>query len=151
VSEYLAGVAPSARAEALAFRAVLREELPDFTGARADVVEALGLAADPSYLRYTLELSLASLDERSGDRSAAIRAYLRAIQTAMADGRIAVGTAISKLFDLIAPDDLGPEQRRDVVEAVRVSWRLLNIEGEPDIQDLDKVGALLLTEQSRPR
>ena len=149
VSEYLASVEPSARVEALAFRAVLREELQDFAGARADVTKALELAVEPSYLLYTLQLSLASLDERSGKRSGAIASYLGAAKTATADGRISAGTAVSKLLALIAPGELSPDQWHDVVEAVKASWHLLGLEGQPDFQDLKKTAALLLMEQSR--
>lgn len=151
VSRYLANGEPSAQAEALAFRAVLREELQDFAGARADVTEGLRLAAEPSYLRYTLQLSLASLDERSGDRPAAIAGYLAAITTATREGRISIGTAVSRLLELIAPSDLSSDQRQGLVEAVRASWRVLGLEGEPDAEDLKGTAARLLMEQSRFR
>ena len=139
------------RARALGNRAELLLGLGKTEEASQDLLQALKIADGSSYTRFTNEFALGALYEQLGHRELAIEYLLKAVGTALQEGKTSVGGVLVRLLRLVPMIDFSEEEDRLVVDAVRHSWRLLNLEGEPDISDIQGVAETLLRESSRPR
>jgi hypothetical protein len=138
------------RSDALAFRASLNEDRGALKAARQDLAEALELV-DVGYQQYSLELSLGRLDEEhASDLKGARRWYLRAIETAIEDGKTSAGTALLRFLAARGEQNLLPEERQLVEESMRKSWHLLKLKGEPDLDRLERMAQLLVEAQGKP-
>jgi tetratricopeptide (TPR) repeat protein len=135
--------------EALALRSLIYEDLGDLDRARDDLIRALALTAYPSYLRFTLQLSLAVLDEQAGSNMDAIAGYLRSLETALDEGKTSVGTALRRLLALRPVEHLAHAERDLIGRAVQQSWTILGLPGNPDLSDLKKAADVLVEAQSR--
>ena len=138
-------------ANALQFRSLLSEELGDLAGAREDLLTAIGIAVRPSYLRYTLLLSLGAIDEKLGKVDDAVSGYLCSLSSGLEDGRIAMGTAMSRLLALRSFEELAPADQQLVTRAAGLSWSIVGLPGEPNLADPGKTVAAIVAESSRPR
>ncbi len=138
-------------ADALLLRSSVYEDLRDFTRVREDLVSALAIAVEPTYLRFTVQLSLAVLDEQSGDKAAAREGYLRCLDIALREGKTSVGTPLQRLL-AFGPDAAFTTEEQDLIKsAVLSSWSVLKLPGEPDLHQLSKTAEVLAEQQSRPR
>lgn len=150
VEAYLEQDIPSdLRGDALAFRASLHEDAGDSEAAVADLAAALPLA-DSAYQRYSIELTLGRLYEEAGDVPEASQWYLTALETAVESGTTSAGTALLRLLKVKAEDVLTDRERVLATQAVRHSWKLLQIKGDPESIDLKQAAELLVEAQSRP-
>lgn len=142
---------PLVEAEALGFRSLLLEDVGQPEKARGDVERALLIAPAPSYVRYTLQLTMGSLEEKLGRRAESVSAYLAALQTATEDGGISVGTALQRLLAVAQLHELTQSQRQVISQGVSSSWRLLGIAGSPVTENLQEAAEILVREQTRAR
>ena len=103
----------------------------------------------PDYERYTLEIALGGISEALGDLKTADYWYVKALETASSDPTTSVGLGLLRLLELRRGRGFDEEERRLAEKALRQSWRLLQIEGEPNLDDLEATTRKLLAEQGR--
>lgn len=135
--------------EALAFRAMLYEEQGDLTSAKADFLSAVALA-DEGHVRCELEDSLGLISQRLGELEDAGRWFSSALRTAASDPRVAGGGPLLRLLKVRSEKELTEEEQRLAERVIRQTWRLLRIEGEPDLGDLEGTAQKLIEAQGGP-
>jgi len=138
------------RGEALGFRASLREDNGEFAEARQDLLAALSLSQTGSYQRYTLELALGNIEEKLGEHGQAASWYLQALATVAEDPTTSGGSALLRLLQLQGTHGLRPHDRTLADRVAQKSWKLLLLEGEPDLEDLTRTAELLVEAQGQP-
>lgn len=138
-------------ARALGNRAEFFLELGRVDEARRDLLRALEIEKEPTYVRFTLELALGALYEDANDPDGAAALFLQALATALNEGKTAAGGALSRLLRIVDVDRLTKDQRALVDHSIEASWKLLGMQNEPDLADPGRMAQLLLQESSRPR
>lgn len=137
------------RGRALMYRGSIREEASDWHAAKDDFMQAAGLQASGSYVRYTTELSAGHASQKAGDTQEALTWYRAALLTcAQTDEPFSGATATQALLTL-APE-LSPSDR-ELARAVTVkSWRVLSLPGQPNLDDLAGATEILMQRASDP-
>lgn len=138
------------RADALAFRAVISERLGEMEAAKFDLQSAQSLGPPSSYRRYTIELSLGDLCEKTGNPDEAFSWYLNALETAAEDPTTSGGSALASLLAMKQTSSLNPSQRELCLKIVRQAWSLFQLPNEPDLMDLPETAKILVEASSRP-
>ena len=139
------------RGYALAFRASIRESAGHSQGALDDYRAAYSLASKPSYRRYTVEICLGNISEKSGRPDEAVNWYRAAIETSLEAEGVASGTALSRYLRIRDEHTLSKEERDLCNEAVRRSWNLLEMQGDLDLGSLSEVAERLVRAQGEAR
>jgi hypothetical protein len=137
------------RAEALAFRGDIKEEMGDLRGAKLDFSAARSLVG-PGYAKYVHEISLAGICRKQQLIDEAISWYRAAMHTAIEVDKISSGSALSGLLKLQSQAELTTEDREICVRAAKQSWRVLGLPGSPDISGLEKVASLICKAETKP-
>lgn len=145
----LAQATDEVRARALVYRGSIQEGQEDLAAARNAFVEAVGLCTLGSYSRYTAELSVGHVCERSAEKEEAVQWYRAALVTsAHAVEPFSGATAVKALLALeptLTPRDF------DVVRLVTLkAWQLAGLPGEPDLDDLAGTTGMLIRWASTP-
>ena len=138
------------RGRALMCRGTVREDENDWVAAATDFEAAIVLLPDASYARFTAQLSAASANEHLGNDAAAERRTLAALETcAAASEPISGAPALRRLF--ARPQPVVGEPLALAKRVARQSWHVLNLPGEPDLDDMPDTVRRLLDQHSRFR
>lgn len=137
------------RGRALMYRGSIKEESANWDAAKGDFIQAVGLFRPGSYPRYTAELSVGHSYEKAGEKQQAVQWYRAALLTCtQADELFSGATATKALLALepvLAPKDM------ELARAATVrSWQVLNLAGEPDLDDLGSATETLMQRASNP-
>lgn len=138
------------RCDALAYRADLKIGKEELDAAASDLREARKLSAPASYRRYTIELTLAGLAERTRQPEEAVSWYLRALETVSGDPETSGGSALADLLSLRDYSSLEADHRELCLKVARQGWKLFQLPGEPDASDLSAVAQVLIDASTRP-
>lgn len=122
------------RSSVLGMRAQLKEDLGDQEGAKADLLSAISIG-DASFTRYVNESSLAGIYRLQGNYPDATKWYRAALRTSV-DGDFPGGAVLRNFLALQPEKSLSKEDRALCIEVVQGSWKLLGLEGGPDVTDL---------------
>ncbi|HEY2289926.1 MAG TPA: hypothetical protein VGM86_04410, partial [Thermoanaerobaculia bacterium] len=144
------GQPPDIQCDALAFRAMIEEERGAIDLAREDRHQARALAPSGSYAKYTIELGMAGLYEKTGEVEEAISWYIEALKTVLDDPLTSGGSAVACLLDLRDLSALAPEHRELCLKAVHQAWALFELPGEPDLTNLREAAQTLIEASTRP-
>lgn len=131
-------------AEALGFRASLKEDLGDYQHARDDLLAALSVSEEGSYMRYTFELSLGGISEGLGRTDEATSWYRKALLTCINTEGISGGTVLKKILKLNGEDRLSDEDRTLCEQVAMKSWKLLKLPAEPNLSNLGEAAESLI-------
>lgn len=138
------------RREGTAFRAMLHREQGDLAAAKSDFLAALELAEDRDHVRFELEDSIAVISQELNDRKEAGKWYLSALRTAAADPRVVGGGFLLRYLRFRGDKNLTIEEKQLANKVVHQSWRLLQIDGEPDLENLEVTASRLIEAQQHP-
>jgi tetratricopeptide (TPR) repeat protein len=105
--------------------------------------EALSLSGADAYRKYSIELSLGGLCERTARVAEAREWYTAAIRTSLADDAISAGSALMRLVAL-ANGNLTDVERTLSEKAVRHYWQVLRLAGQPEASDLGQLAKRLV-------
>lgn len=151
IEQFLAGqISPELRSEAIAFRALMREEDGDLDAAKEDLLAAHSLSLPGSYPKYCIELTLARLYESSGEKERSAEWHVKALETVVDDPMTSGATAILGLLRL---KPFGSLNERELILCERVArqaWQLFSLPGEPNIEDLVSTANKLMEAATRP-
>lgn len=136
--------------DALAFRAIFEEDQGAFALSKVDLLQARALAPPASYTKYTIELGLAGLHEKTGEVEEAISWYIEALKTVISDPTTSGGGAVAGILALREFSTLPPEHRELCIRAVRQAWALFELPGEPDSANLREAAQILIEASTRP-
>jgi hypothetical protein len=128
------GLAAEPKSDALGLRGDLRLDAGDYSGARADLLLAHGLAS-VGYLRYVHELSLGSVCRAERNLSEALKWYHSALHTCLDANGVSGGTALKHFVGLVG-DDISTEDMALCRAAIRRSWVVLGLPGEAATHDV---------------
>ena len=132
--------------ELIAFRGTLYEDHGDLSNARSNFIAALKLA-DEGFVRFELEDALAEVNRRMGRLGEAKKWYLAALCSGAADPRVADGEFLLRLSKFLSDRGLNGEERALAEKMVVQGWRLLHIQGEPDLADIEGAAIHLINAQ----
>jgi tetratricopeptide (TPR) repeat protein len=130
--------------EVLALRADLKEDIGEYEGAKEDLLDALSLIPGNSYARYTLELSLGGICERLKSGAEATSWYQKALLTSFHAEEVSGGTALMSFLRIRDEAELAEEERALCTQVALKSWKLLQLSGEPDLNNLKQVAERLI-------
>lgn len=142
---------PETRSEALSFRASLKEDIGDYTSAKEDLLQAIQLSPELSYSRYTIELGLGDVCERLGNYDEAIHWFKIALLTSINGEGISGGSALRSFVDKKGEGKLTEEDKTLCNRVAEKAWKLLEIQGEPDLSNLLKTAEILINVGSNQR
>jgi hypothetical protein len=137
------------RARALVYRGSITEGREDWAAAKDDFIQAAGLFPVGSYTRYTAELSVGLAFENLRQQAGSIEWYRAALLTcAQAEEPFSGAAALSALLSIepaLSPSDA------ELARTVTVkSWKVLKLNGEPDLNDLAAATEILRQRASDP-
>jgi tetratricopeptide (TPR) repeat protein len=138
------------RSEALSFRANLKEEIGQYEEASKDLLTALSLSKEGSYIQYTLELSLGGIFEKLGVRDEALSWYRKALLTCTKGTDIVGGAALKKFLELKGENNFTDQEKALCQQVVERSWTLLRIPGRPALSNLKEVSEILIHSAGKP-
>lgn len=144
----LGDIAPEVESDALGMRADLKEQLEDLEGAKNDLLTARALVG-PSYKRYVHELSLGSISQRQQNFEEAVSWFRSALQTCLDGEGISGGTALKRFF-AISGRRIPPNDEELCARAIRRSWLVLRLPGQPDLTDFSKDIETIKDGESKP-
>lgn len=122
--------------EALAFRAALFEDLGDTSKAEEDFLSAHQIAHLHGLEKYSIEISLAALFKRNGAAYKAEEWYLKALETASADRGVSGAGALYQLVKLRNNPSFEGREKLLAETVIKQAWNLLELQGEPDLNQL---------------
>lgn len=102
------------------------------------------------YYRYTLELSLGRLCKSLAEMEESIAWYRQAIQTSVLVKDTSGGSALSSYLGLRGEAHLTRGERKLCEQAVRRSWEVLGLPGEPEVKNLRSATRKIISGQSNP-
>lgn len=138
------------RSEALSFRASISEEQGDFQNAKQTLLEARSFSEEGGYGRYTIELGLGGVSEQLGLMDEATSWYYNALLTCARGVNTSGGTALKHFLKLKNEDRLTGQERVLCAQVVEKSWKLLRLDGEPDLSNLRMTAEALIQAQGKP-
>ena len=135
--------------EALAYRASLFADLGDSRKAEEDFLAAHDLARLHKLEKYSIEISLAALFKRNNAIDKAEEWYLKALETASKDREVSGAGTLYQLIKLRGNPNFEGRERLLAETVIKKSWKLLELQGEPDLNQLGtSIQRLLEAEQS---
>lgn len=137
------------RARALVYRGSIQEEAANWKAAMDDFVQAAGLFRPGSYARYTTELSVGGVLNRTGELHEAVKWYRAALNTCARADELFSGATATKALLAVAPE-LSPSDRELARTVTAKSWRVLNLPNEPNLDDLAGTTEILMHRASTP-
>lgn len=150
LNRFLADDLPAAlRREVIALRGTLCQEQGDLESAKTDFLAAVRLAAE-GYVRFELEDTLAEISRKLGDIQDADNWYTAALETGASDPRVAGGGFLLRFLKFRGVRGLSHEEHQLAKKMAHQGWRLLRVEGEPDLGDLEGTAKQLVEAQRRP-
>jgi tetratricopeptide (TPR) repeat protein len=137
------------RGRALLYRGSIHEEADDLERAKDDFVQAVGLLPPGSYARYTAELSAGQASAALGNADEAVKWYRQSLLTcAHAIELISGHTALKALLALVPT--LPPSDLQLARTVASKSWTVLELSGEPNLEDLASTIEILHGRASDP-
>lgn len=133
---------PEMRAHCLLLKGQMMDDQGSASDARRDWLTAIPYSRAGSFGRYCLEYEVGSSYEKSALRLEAIGFYRSAIQTCADGDEFSCNKALSAFLTL-NHGQIPSEDEMLVAAAVEKSWRVLELEGHPDLSDLSKAVAAL--------
>ncbi len=134
---------PGLKSETIAYRANVYEKMGDFASAKKDLLYALSLIERENYPKYVLEMEIGIIHEKEYNKEEALSWYSRALSTCVKTGNTSGDWAVRKFVNLKGENNLTKEERALCEEVVRASWKVLNLSGEPDLDNLIKTADYL--------
>lgn len=134
--------------EGLAMRADIHESAGHFDLALVDLQAAHKHSKPNTYARYTIELTIGRLLERSDRRDEAASWYRKALQTCSHGKDASCGAALRAL--LAVSPILSREDHALAERAVKQSWLTLGVSRPPVTENLSEVAQLLHERESTP-
>jgi hypothetical protein len=138
------------RGRALIYRGSMHEDARDWLNARDDFIQAAGLLPPGSYARYTAELSVGHVCELNGARQEALAWHRAALLTCSRSIEPFSGASAARSLMSLEPE-IQTADRQLLRDVLAKSWRVLHLDGEPDLDDLSGTTDLLTRAGSRPR
>jgi len=132
------------RCEALDLLAQFKEERGEFEEAKNLLAQAVAHAPEGSYKRYAFQLALAGAHEAMSDIEGAMKHYRQALETASQDDTTSAGAALQNFVRLRGEDRLSADDRELIGRCIRQAWRLLKLEGEPELEDLTRAAKSMI-------
>ncbi len=124
--------------QGLTMRGELKGGAGDLKGEKEDYLLAHNSSTPHSFGRYILEsCCLTGACERLGDAKESLAWLFRSLETCMGDPATSCGTALSQILERTGYDEVAEEERCLVIGALEHSWRVLSLEGEPDLDCLE--------------
>lgn len=127
---------PGLASETIAYRANIYERLGNYESAKKDLLYAISLIKGNNFSKYVLEIEIGSIYEKERNKKEALSWYQKALSTCIKAGDTSGDSAVRRFVRLKGESNLTKEERDLCEEAVRVSWKVLNLSGEPDLNDL---------------
>lgn len=140
---------PDVRSDVLGLRAQLKADLGEFTSAKGDLLQARNLVG-PGYARYVHEVSLGAVCGRLNRANDSLEWYRQALQTCLQSPEVSCGTALKAFLTLTGDNRLDSKDRNLCERAALSSWRLLRLQGDPDLVDLREVANRIGTRETDP-
>lgn len=137
------------RSQALQMKATILRDMGSVHDARKDLLRAWRLTTPKSFSRYVDEVCLGTLSEELQNRRDAAMWYRRALATGTRAGNISVSAALRRFLSLVGRRSLRSSERTLCIQAVRKSWKYLNLKGTPP-RHLQRVARILREADSRP-
>jgi len=134
--------------EAIAFRGTFHQEQGDFASAKADFISALELAEE-GYVRFELQETLAEVSKKLGDTDGTDHWYATALRTGAADPRVPGGGFLLRFLNFRGRQGLSDEERQLAQQMVSHGWHLLQVDGEPDLENLEGTARRLIEAQQK--
>lgn len=126
---------PDMKAEAIWFSGMIKESEGANAGARADWLEAVSLCQENGFIRHNIQLGLAKSYEAEKEFDKAEHWYRMALETSITGEEF----SSARLLELYLSFNNGRIPAVDVesvVKAVQRSWRVLNLPGDPPVNNL---------------
>ncbi len=133
---------PEMKGECLFYRGMIRQSVGDMTQARRDWIEALQYAREGTFLRFQVEQNVGESLEREGQTEEALGWYQRALKTCSGGDEFSGQQTLTAYLRLKG----GMIEQEDyaLLASVAVkSWRVLELPGAPDVDDLPSTSAAL--------
>ena len=138
------------RGRALMYRGSMHEDAHDWLNARGDFIQAAGLLPPGSYARYTAELSVGHVCELNGERQEAFAWHRAALLTCSLAIEPFSGASAARGLMSLEPE-IQPADRQLLRDVLAKSWRILQLPGEPDLDNLPGTTNLLRSAGSQLR
>jgi hypothetical protein len=122
------------KGEALLLAGMIRESEGDLKGAQQHWREALLLAPEGTFLRYSLEDELGKISEKT-DAENAVFWYRAALKTCSNGDEFAAIPTLGSFLRLNS-GNISQEDRALVASVLQKSWRVLDLPGGPNPDDL---------------
>jgi tetratricopeptide (TPR) repeat protein len=142
IERVLAGGLPKMKAQCLLYRGMMRQGAGALTDARHDWMQALRYARRATYLRFQLEHHIGEALEQEGQPAEALSHYRKALKTCSDGGEFSGHQTLTAYLRLKGGEiDAGDEALLASVAAK--SWRVLELPGAPNLEDLTATVAAL--------
>ena len=137
VSTLIAKGSPETKLSARLLSGMIKADMGDFNGARHDWLPALRLSAEGSFTKYLLQHNIGEAYEKEGRLNDATVWYRKALRTCAAGDEFSADRTLLMLKSLNKGKIL-EKDRAIVATAIDKSWRVLQLPGLPDPDNLSK-------------
>jgi hypothetical protein len=134
VDEVLDRGAPEMKVQALLFRGMIKEDEADLAGAMKDWLQLLGFGVD-SFVSHQAQCLLGKANEHLGLTSEATEWYWAALVTCQKCGEFSGVDALRGFWECRG-DGITDEERTVLVAVIEKSWRVHDLTGLPNLDDL---------------
>jgi tetratricopeptide (TPR) repeat protein len=144
------------RCDAYGYRATFYEKLGKFDKAIQDWLSSYSLVTtsaimDIAFKKYVTELRIGGVFEKQSKMQEAMDWYRKALTTVCEGEGTSGGAAIKSFLTIVGDGTLTDEDRTLCNDVVAKSWKLLHIEGEPDLSNPLMAAEKLIQAQGKPR
>lgn len=123
------------KAQALWLSGLIKQSSGNLRGAEKDWLKALPFAGEGTFLRHTLQHEIGNALETTGCVEDALSWYRAALATCATGDEFAANPSLVA-FLRINGENIAEEDRQIVNAAIERSWRVLEVEGKPDLKDV---------------
>jgi len=125
------------KAEALYLSGLIKQDTANLDEAQQDWTKALTYSASGTFLQQNLEYEIGHVLEQKGCPDQALDWYRLALHTCAVGDEFAADSVLAA-FLRINGEDISEPDRTVIEVAVRKSWRVLEVPGDPDLTDLPR-------------
>jgi hypothetical protein len=126
---------PEMKGQCLLYVGMIRESSGDSQSAQTEWLDALSYAGAGTFLRYDLEQHLGASWEKLGEIDQALVWYRLALRTC-AEGAEFSGNKVLSAFLKLNQDTIPKEDETVVKAVIDKTWRVLQLNGAPDLTNL---------------
>jgi tetratricopeptide (TPR) repeat protein len=123
------------KAECLLYRGEIKDNQGELADAKQDWLNALAYSGEGTFLHYSLERCLGQVCETLGLPEEALRWYRTSLSTCSQGDEFSGHRSLTALLRLTG-GEVPPEDKPTVASVAEKSWRVLQLPGAPDLNDL---------------